>query len=312
MCFSKLCDGTCKAANYYRGEVTRLETLITEQEGEILKWTADYEVFKKSCSFDAQQAATKIVELGNEKTELQRQLEALQALANPDSLIPPALDQLLEFYRSKYPRAEVLYNGRYYATKNGEKHYYPQDVRTFITPTDFHFTNQTKAFKLAQMIKEQKDFHKGCDKLVELVWGFLTPNYHDEASSWGVTEYWNTPQETYVGAPMDCEDHANRLISYCRAAGLPAKMIYNVVGNTQLGGHSTVYYFASDRKWHHLEATSYFPGNVLDTPSKDAPDQLWIDSVWFRFNDEESFSSGIPDDVATVLKKDLGDLFKIT
>jgi transglutaminase-like putative cysteine protease len=26
---------------------------------------------------------------------------------------------------------------------------------------------------------------------------------------------------------MDCEDHANRLISYCRAAGLPAKMIYN-------------------------------------------------------------------------------------
>lgn len=273
---------------------------------------ADYESFKNSCSLDSQQAAQKILELQNEKTVIQTQLEALQALANPDSLIPPALDKLLEFYRSKYPAAEVLYNGRYYALKNGEKIYYPQDVRTFITPSDFRFKNQSKPFNLPQMIKEQKDFHKGCDALVRLVWTFLAPRYSEEANAWGVTEYWNTPQESYVGAPMDCEDHANRLVSYCRAAGLPAKMIYNVVGDTTLGGHSTVYYFASDLKWHHLEATSHAPSNLLETPTKTNPDSLWISNVWFRFNDLESFSSGIPDAVGEKIKKDLGDYFKIT
>lgn len=312
MCFSKWCDGTCKTSIGQQEYIDALLDDMKEYEGEILKIKADYESFKTSCSLDAQQAADKIVQLQNEKAVIQAQLEVLQAQANPDSLIPPALDQLLEFYRSKYPRAEVIYNGRFWVTKDNERHYYPQDVRTFITPSDFRFVNQTKPFRLTQMIKEQKDFHKGCDALVYLTWSFLKPNYKPEMVEWGVTEYWNTPQETYAGAPMDCEDHANRLVSYCRAAGLPAKMIYNVCGDTQAGGHSTVYYFASDRKWHHLEATA-FAQNVLDTPTKDNPDSLWVTKVWFRFNDVEAFSTPIPDDnVVAVLKRDLGDFFSIT
>jgi hypothetical protein len=278
-----------------RAQLAEEAKLNSDNEKAVLKLRVDYEAFQKNCTLEAKDSALEIDKLTNEKRELEGELAGLQAKEDPDALIPPALLELLNFYQDKYAAADVIYSGRYYETladrKAGTVTYYPEDVRMFVTPDDFRFKNQVEPFQLAQMIKEQNgDFHKGCDQLVFLVWSFLPPHYTAEQNAWGQTEYWNTPQESYAGAPMDCEDHANRLVSYLRATGLPAKMVFNVVGDTSLGGHSTVFYFASDLKWHHIEATARAIA-VLDTPTKEfTNDPLWVKSVWFRFNDQYAFS----------------------
>jgi len=77
------------------------------------------------------------------------------------------------------------------------------------------------------------------------------------------------------------------------AAGLTGELrslYWNVCGQTELGGHSTVYvYDLQNDKWRHMETTatstpytSFYglPFNTTET------DQLRITDVWFSFNSD--------------------------
>ena len=93
-----------------------------------------------------------------------------------------------------------------------------------------------------------------------------------------------------------CEDFAHKIVSWMRAARIPADRIFVSCGVTRSGfGHSTVYVKDSTEEWRHLNSTSphYNRNNLQDFPSKnDSTDNIGIhpEKFWFSFNDKISIS----------------------
>lgn len=94
----------------------------------------------------------------------------------------------------------------------------------------------------------------------------------------------------------NCDSHAIALVSFFRALGLPAGYVWNVVGDCEYGGHSTVYVYGEDGKFHHLNST-YGQVNkkrISEYPThkdaKEGNDKMGIQNVWLSFNDKVSRS----------------------
>lgn len=61
--------------------------------------------------------------------------------------------------------------------------------------------------------------------------------YVGDSTSWEMTEYWQTPQETILRRTGDCEDGAILLYNLCRLKGVPANRFLILTGDVLGGGH---------------------------------------------------------------------------
>ena len=192
----------------------------------------------------------------------------------------------------EYPTKSIYYKGRYLPLSR-ERIKVP--VQVLITPEDPKIISDLKKWGLYQK-------NISPDKLALKVYKKYMKTYYRykyDKDNWnGLNEFWEFPFELYAKYGdgkwwADCDSHAIALVSYMRAAGVPAGYVWVVVGNCKLGGHATVYvYSEDDKKFHHTNSTTpYFKtkdNKLTDFPlHKDAPDNdsFGIYNVWLSFND---------------------------
>jgi hypothetical protein len=197
---------------------------------------------------------------------------------------------------NEYPSKLVYYNGRVLplSSKNIKV-----PVTVLITPTDGKIIQDLKDWKLYQI---NEDIETWIPKIYKKVMSTYYSYKYDE-DTWGLSEFWEFPFELFAKYPTgkinaDCDSFSILLVSYIRAAGVPAGYVWSVAGNTYSGeGHSTVYcYSPIDGKYHHLNSTStIYYKNVSDYPThadaESGKDDIGIASVWLSFNDIVSRST---------------------
>jgi hypothetical protein len=155
-------------------------------------------------------------------------------------------------------------------------------------------------------------FHLACDRAFMRVTNALGDSiqYAYDQSTWGVdcSEFWQFASETRTIGRGDCEDKA--VLSFVGAviAGVPFEMLRLVTGTTYSGeGHCTLFYFASDGKWHHRNSTTNYPA---DKDPKTLPltgdnsEQLNIKTVWFSATQNKTFTNFDPTAATPKEKKD--------
>ena len=78
--------------------------------------------------------------------------------------------------------------------------------------------------------------------------------YVSDEERWGVSEYWQTPEETLSLRSGDCEDFATLLCTLLRAYGIPANQVYVAIGVDKTGnGHAFLLKNWPDGKWQVIE-----------------------------------------------------------
>jgi flagellar biosynthesis chaperone FliJ len=242
--------------------------------------------------------------LNTEKARLQEQLnqanlkiqDLSQKLNDPKSMIPKDVSDILMGYYTKYAEADVVYTGRYYGAD--PKNTYEQDVKTWSLEgqNDFKIIKKLKdnhVFVSEIMPQVNNDFHKACDIAVMRVASAISCNYYYDDQTYNTGEYWAYPTETFTRDKGDCDDWAHLRYACYRIAGVPASMLRVTCGYTYGGdGHSTNHYFASDKKWHHINSTSNFgsTNSVLNTPGvHQQSDSIGIQYDWFSYNEEKAW-----------------------
>jgi hypothetical protein len=194
-----------------------------------------------------------------------------------------------EYWNKKYPIANITYTGRTFGPSNNM---IPIDVRLLITPQDFHIHDILRQNNLYVV---DGDYETKVPKIYSWIRNNMY-SYEFDQQVFGVSEFWEFPFEILEGQRMlgkkgyDCDSWANLQASFYIAAGVPAWKVRVVIGNCQLGGHSTVYVHSDvDNKFHHLNST-YGNADIrkisLYPLSSDAEttDKLGIKNVWFSFN----------------------------
>ena len=198
----------------------------------------------------------------------------------------------------KYPKAKITYLGRPILNSNIKPRY---DVRSFIAEKDYVFQEEIGKIPISYRGKTDREVY---DSIVLDIAKYLAPKikYVTDTKNFGFNEYWAQPQDTWALRQDDCEGSTNLFISFMLNAGIPHFLLRNCCGSTFSGfGHSTLYYYASDNKWHHIEATKnkFFEKSALDFPLRTEKDQSNIEDVWFSFDAHNSFHKFI---TATAMK----------
>ncbi len=191
--------------------------------------------------------------------------------------------QLLE----KYPTQTIAWNARSFPFSTIKC---KVPVQVLITPNDPFIVNDLKEWGL---YNTGEDF----ETLIPKIYMKIRTKYYKyqfDQVVWGSNEVWEFPfelREKGFTKGFDCDSWANFQVSYYRAAGMPAGMVWVVAGQTDLGGHSTVYVFSQkDNKFHHLNSTygqfktiiSAFPTHQ---DAKKGKDKIGINKVWCSYND---------------------------
>lgn len=189
----------------------------------------------------------------------------------------------------KYPFAKITYPGRPIQGHPNIKPLY--DVRSFISEKDYVFQEEIAQIPLSYKGINPREVY---DNLVLETAKYLAPKiaYVSDQQNYGFNEYWSQPQDTWALKQDDCEGSTNLFISFMLNVGIPYYLLRNCCGVTYSGGgHSTLYYFASDDKWHHIECTRNYFGesSVLELPLRDSSDNTNIFKVWFSFDSNNSF-----------------------
>lgn len=224
------------------------------------------------------------------------QLETIDRLLDETEILEKELVQYKpseaqKYWDTKYPTANISYTGR---TFGPTTKMIPIDVRLLITPNDYHIHEILTTNKL--YIKDN-NYETGVTKIYNWIRNTMY-SYAFDQNVFGVPEFWEFPFEILEGKRLhgqksfDCDSWANFQASFYIAAGVPAWKVRVVIGNCQLGGHSTVYVHSDvDNKFHHLNSTY---GNKQYTQIHEYPttddaettDQLGIKNVWFSFNNQ--------------------------
>ena len=245
--------------------------------------------------------------------KLKQQIEILSD--QYDELTKPA-DPLEEYWNSKYPTANIEYNGRTFGTSTKM---IPIDVRLLVTPQDYHIHDILAANNLY--------YESGSidDHIVKL-YHFIKAKYYRyvfDQNNYGITEYWEFPYEMLEALRLkyavgfDCDSWASFIVSFLIASGVPSWKARVVIGNSVVGGHSTVYVHCdATNKFHHINST--MGGKSSYTKLSDYPttndagkgnsDALGIYNVWLSYNNVFSwhkFSSAARSD----FKKEKGKEF---
>jgi hypothetical protein len=199
----------------------------------------------------------------------------------------PEPNQLEDYWNNKYPKANIEYTGRTFPTT---KEMIPIDVRLLLTPQDFHIHTLLEKYSL-------KVAGGNYDETVIKIYKWIYSNFYKyitDQQNYGIPELWEFPFEILAkkaSTPtegFDCDSWANFQASFYIAAGVPNWKIRVVAGNSNLGGHATVYVHSDkDNRFHHVNSTYGATHNVLsDYPIDASHDDLFINDVWFSWNDK--------------------------
>lgn len=199
-------------------------------------------------------------------------------------------DSLNKELLERYPSKLISWNARSFPFSK-DKCRVP--VQILITPTDPYIIKDLKERNLYQTGEEW-------ETLIPKIYKSIHDKYYKyeyDKAVWGVNEVWEFPyelREKGFSKGFDCDSWGNFIVSYFRAAGLPAGMVWCVAGDTDLGGHHTVYVWSSiDGKFHHMNSTYRADGFCPDMISKypthldaeEGRDKIGIKKVWCSYND---------------------------
>lgn len=86
-------------------------------------------------------------------------------------------------------------------------------------------------------------------------WVASNVDYMSDEERWGVSMYWQTPEETLSFLTGDCKDFSVLLISFLRAYGIDAEHVYVVLGVDDEGyGHAFLKEdWDDDGEWRRIE-----------------------------------------------------------
>ncbi len=195
------------------------------------------------------------------------------------------------YWNNKHPKRNITYQRPIWNGEELENH--DIDVRLFITPRDREIQNRIKENNLE--IQNPLKLNKDIIPIYREAQQYY--DYRYDSKDLGKSEFWKFPYETLAHKRGDCEDHANKIVSFMIAAGVPSWRIRNVCGiiNRGTGGHSTVYVLDDSLEtWRHLNSTSTdFKPSLTDYPEYgDSDDDIGIDPdrTWFSFNDRYAWS----------------------
>ena len=207
---------------------------------------------------------------------------------------------------NKYPTAKIVYRGR---PVYNHPNIIPEfDVRTFIEPYNSVFQDILKENNLMVDNFEGEERIK-YDLAVLRIARFLASRikYEYDKTNFGHNEFWAQPTETWALKADDCDGSTNLFISFMINAGVPYYLLRNCCGTVRSGqGHSTLYYFASDNQWHHIETTKagFIERNALEFPLRnDITDRTNISQVWFSFDAKNTYNKFVTDFALTVYEK---------
>lgn len=199
-------------------------------------------------------------------------------------------DKFRHYWNNINEKADIKYK-RWMFTEKDEVKPVDIDVRIFIQQHDARIENRLDEEDL------YVDDPMKIDDIVPWIYGEAQEfyDYKYDSKDLGYSEYWKFPFQTMEQRKGDCEDHACKIISFLRAAGVPAWRVRNVCGITNTGGgHSTVYVLGDDMEtWYHINSTSTTVHDSLTEYPEwgDENDGIGIDpdKVWFSFNDKHSW-----------------------
>ena len=212
-------------------------------------------------------------------------------------------NELKNYWNNKYRIGKITYKGRPLPFSNININI---PVNILITPNDPFIIEDLKKWNLYKTGEDP-------ETLVPKIYKKIKTDYYKYAydrNTWGTNELWEFPFEVREmrkkGKGVDCDSWSHFKLSYYIAAGVPNWMVKVVCGNTDLGGHSTIYvYSKKDNTWHHINSTygkNY--SNVKTYPTHDdarnGKDKIGINNVWFSFNNEfcwYKFKSDLPDEL---------------
>jgi len=244
-------------------------------------------------------------ELNESETIIHDDFETIQKLnAEIDKLeeektavIPQDIFDKANEIKNEYPIANIIYRG--YTIQLKDSTIKPEIVvQDFIQILPSHKKwVKEKGLTLSIYLNNNKGIHFGevINKLMFDIYKEYAPRkvYMTDDTLYGISEQWTPTLDSWYLKKMDCENSTLELMSLFEASGLTGELrsfYWNVCGNTQSGGHSTLY--AWDFKnsfWRHIEATSIFVkySDFYSLPTnKDSADKLNIISVWWSFNSD--------------------------
>ena len=326
LCGRPIADGnTCTGTNGVLGQkIAELQTDVQNLEREKQEIITGAGLTKKECLVQIDALNVQITGLNTKISELNAQLNQslpsdLQTHSSNFYQLPVTTQTLLDVYMNKYPEGFVEYNGRYWGSA---KTRYNLDVKAWLLEgqNDWRIVSMVKSCKgrVSDVLKENPGitFHEACDIAFMRVTNALCDSiqYTYDATTWGsdCAEFWQFASETRTIAKGDCEDKAVLgFVSGC-IAGIPFEMMRLVAGMTvDNQGHATLFYFASDAKFHHRNSTTNYPANkdpkTLPLTGDDS-EPLNIKTVWFSATQNKTFTNFDPTAASPKEKKD--GLFK--
>jgi transglutaminase-like putative cysteine protease len=135
-----------------------------------------------------------------------------------------------------------------------------------------------------------------------------TAQYTYDQTNWSCTEFWQFASETNVIGRGDCEDKAIIGLVGAMIAGIPFEMLRLVAGMTFSNeGHCTMFYFASDLRWHHRNSTTIYSPDKDPTTlplTGDGTENLNIQRVWFSATQNKTFTTFDPTAATAYEQKD--------
>ena len=199
-------------------------------------------------------------------------------------------DVLEERLNSKYPKATIVYDGRF-LPNIGQL---TVDVRGFFaSPYDFQVSEIIQNFK--GLVDD--DLALEC-----LKWVIKNIMYVSDKTEYGLEEFWCYPNEILTTKKGDCDDGAILLANLLVAAGVPYWKVRLTAGSVAEGGHCYVnYYVASRDVWVALD-WCYHRSTEPVSERPDYKNESLYGEVWFSWNVKYAFSAGVK---ASSLKREL-------
>jgi len=208
--------------------------------------------------------------------------------------IPEPKPDYETIYNNKYPKVDILYDGRKVPWRPGR---YNIDVRNFFNRYD------SIVRKLSDTIVLNKDITDNNKALLCLAWVINNIAYAQDLNPDGSqTEYWNFAFETLLPRSFDtpqlfgdCEDSAILLANLLIAAGIPYWKVRVAAGNVDdgrgnVGGHCFVTFFDETRAIWVLLDTTYYANKAPVESRKNYKDETYYKSTWFSFNERYAFA----------------------
>jgi predicted transglutaminase-like cysteine proteinase len=326
-----LCPRPINDAKICAGTNAQLDDAINILKTDNANLTREKQDIITAADASKQENMQKIASLSTQVSTLTVDLSACNAELNislPSDLqdhsanfykLPSATQVLLDAYMNKYPEGFVTYNGRYWGK---DKTRYQLDVKAWLLEgqNDWQIVSMVKLCRgrVADVIADNAgvQFHSACDRAFMRVTHALgdSIDYTYDTQTWGsdCAEFWQFASETRTITRGDCEDKAVFSFVGCVIAGIPFEMLRLVTGTTYSGeGHCTLFYFASDGRWHHRNSTTNYSSDkdpkTLPLTGDDS-EQLNIKTVWFSATQNKTFTTFDPTEANTEEKKD--GLFK--